>query len=337
MRSSDLLNLSIYSRGHPTTTQYSKISHDYLASGAARGSLHNNHVPHITSKPTTGLIRKFIYGPGIDESIAMINVDAGVETWYFYHYDGLGSVVALSKYNTGTSQVEIVERYSYDAFGTTTITTTSGCTSPGNPYMFTARRLDPETGLYYYRARIYSPALGRFLQPDPIGYADGMNMYAYCGNNPVNYIDPWGLKAKGNKDEPIFLDDLGNVNPRRVNNNEVHLTENDLLSEIEYFKNNPNVSKKLWDIVSADTRFHKRPAKGYKYLFGEGTYDSSQVNYIGVGTVVGQYRISWIIAKRFPDWHNNGVPKPIRFIYNHEGYGHIVLVQRELDKSTFCF
>ena len=96
MRSSDLLNLSIYSRGHPTTTQYSKISHDYLASGAARGSLHNNHVPHITSKPTTGLIRKFIYGPGLDEPVAMINIDKTTETRYFYDHNSLGSIIALS-------------------------------------------------------------------------------------------------------------------------------------------------------------------------------------------------------------------------------------------------
>ncbi|MCK4886133.1 MAG: hypothetical protein KAS96_02030 [Planctomycetes bacterium] len=128
------------------------------------------------------LARKFIYGSGIDEPICMIDVSDGNEI-YYYHFDGLGSVVALSDVNN-----VIVESYSYDVFGKPDTTS-----SVGNPYMFTARRLDSETANYYYRARIYDPNIGRFLQPDPIGYDDGLNMYAYVGNNPVNFFDPFGL------------------------------------------------------------------------------------------------------------------------------------------------
>ena len=72
-------------------------------------------------------------------------------------------------------------------------------------FRYTARRLDPETGgataqpsgLYYYRARTYSPTWGRFLQPDPIGYAAGTNLYAYVGNDPLNLVDPLGLAKDG--------------------------------------------------------------------------------------------------------------------------------------------
>ena len=63
----------------------------------------------------------------------------------------------------------------------------------GNPYMFTGRRYDLETGLYYYRARYYNPQIGRFLQTDPIGYGDGINWYNCCGSNPVIRTDPSGL------------------------------------------------------------------------------------------------------------------------------------------------
>jgi len=151
------------------------------------------------------LLRKFIYGAGIDEPICMI--DVSTDTYYFYHYDGLGSVVALS--NTSGA---IVEWYDYDVFGKPTIytgkgadglwrtgdDTTSSTSAVDNPYFFTGRRLDDETGLYYYRARMYSPEIGRFLQPDPIGYDDGLNMYTYVGNNPLSWTDPFGL-CKGDR------------------------------------------------------------------------------------------------------------------------------------------
>ncbi|AQT67208.1 Cell wall-associated polypeptide CWBP200 [Anaerohalosphaera lusitana] len=142
------------------------------------------------------IIRKYIYSPGIDEPICMI---AGSDT-YWYHRDGLGSVVALSKYDSSAGFASIVERYTYDPFGQTTVCDGNGTprqdnlTAFANPYQYTGRRYDPETGLYYYRARMYDTELGRFLQPDPIGYADGMNMYAYVGNNPTTFIDPLGLR-----------------------------------------------------------------------------------------------------------------------------------------------
>jgi RHS repeat-associated protein len=111
---------------------------------------------------------------------------------YYYHFDGLGSVVALSDVNS-----VLVERYTYDVFGRPTIRDPNGAeiaeSAFANPYLFTGRAYDAETGLFYYRARYYDFATGRFLQPDPTGYTDGLNLYSYCGNNPFNFLDPSGL------------------------------------------------------------------------------------------------------------------------------------------------
>ncbi len=87
--------------------------------------------------------------------------------------------------------------YSYDAWGNCTVTKNVGGTAEINPYRYRGYYYDEETGLYYLQARYYDPRTGRFLNADSVEYADpetlnGLNLYAYCGNNPVMGFDPTG-------------------------------------------------------------------------------------------------------------------------------------------------
>jgi RHS repeat-associated protein len=119
----------------------------------------------------------------IDEPLAMLRSSA---TSYF-HADGLGSITSLSN-----SAGSIANTYTYDSFGKLTASTGSLV----NPFRYTARESDTETGLYYYRARYYDPMAGRFASEDPLGFNGGdANFFRIVQNRSTMFTDPFGLLA----------------------------------------------------------------------------------------------------------------------------------------------
>ena len=90
----------------------------------------------------------------------------------------------------------VVEWVTYDVYGAPTVRDQSGAVAAssaiGNPFLFTGREWDGESGKYFYRARMYDPVGGRFLQRDPLGYVDGLGLYEYGSSRPAVNVDPHG-------------------------------------------------------------------------------------------------------------------------------------------------
>ena len=156
--------------------------------------LYNENREAAAEEESDGNVIRYIRGLGLISSDS-----EKAKTYYHYVSDEQGSITHVINGEEKESgelpqedvQSRVLNHYEYDAFGNTI-----RCEEQvHNRFRYTGEQYDPLTGQYYLRARYYNPVSARFTQEDTY-YGDGLNLYAYCKNNPVVYYDPSGYKDK---------------------------------------------------------------------------------------------------------------------------------------------
>ena len=186
------------------TLSYDPIGRLYQTSGASTTRFGYDGLNMIAEyNSSDALQRRYVFGPGTDEPLVWYE-GTSTSTRRWFHADERSTIVAISDSSGALYAIN-----TYDEHGI------PGVSNSGR-FQYTGQAWLPELGMYYYRARIYSPTLGRFLQTDPIGFGDRMNLYTYVGADPVNFSDPLGLmsqaecekeeaKAKANGEDPTTV------------------------------------------------------------------------------------------------------------------------------------
>lgn len=168
-------------------------SENYLYQGK-----HEIGIVNSSGKITTLRILGNGLGAEIGAAVALeIN-----DTTYAPLHDHQGNIVTLVDASTG----KVGECYRYSAFGEEEIYNQDGqrLTRSLNPWRYCSKHHDVETGYIYFGQRYYDPKLGRWITPDPIGFSDGPNLYAYVHNNPLTHLDLWGEYTRRRQQEAYF-------------------------------------------------------------------------------------------------------------------------------------
>ena len=160
----------------------------YVASGGTTTNYFYEDQQVIEEYVNGGTAATYTYADGIDERMAMNRAGS----LYYYHANRLGSTYLLSNSAAGIVEALCLSPYGTVAVSNSAYTSSGTVSSVGNPYLFTGRELDSESGLYNYRARTYDPVQGRFKQFDPIGLSRGANLFEYERSRPIVYGDPTG-------------------------------------------------------------------------------------------------------------------------------------------------
>ncbi|NJO35694.1 MAG: RHS repeat-associated core domain-containing protein [Rhodospirillales bacterium] len=161
-----------------------------LVDGIASRFVHSGEDEIEERSGSNSTVSRFYYGPGVDDRIGIMNQTYCPGTGRcFYAANWQGSTISVVRQDGSLQEV-----FRYGPFGEDNAWTPMNSSS-SNPFRFIGRRHDDETGLYYLRARNYSPRLGRFLQVDPGGRESDINLYVYARSDPANFLDSGGRDA----------------------------------------------------------------------------------------------------------------------------------------------